>query len=431
MLRAMRGRKVFHGWWSVLALSVTETVSFGVLYYAFTVFVSPMARELGTSVATVAGAYAIGMVVSGLAAAPVGAWLDRHGARALMTAGSLGAGALLMAWSFVDGVVGLYLVWLLMGLVHAAVLYEPAFAVLAVWFDRHRSTALTVLTFIAGFASVIFLPLAGYLVETLGWREALRVLAVIVWVVTVPLHLLVLRRHPRDVGQEVDGGPAAARPAAPRARHRRLPSPSIEPAAAFRSGAFAWLVVSFTASMMVLVALGVHLVPILEARGLGALDAAAVGGAVGLAALPGRLVFTPLGALVSRHAVTAAIFGAQALGLLALWWVPGSAGLTAFVVLFGLGFGAITPARAALVVETFGPAWYGTISGRMWLIGTAARALAPVALGWLVDAGVGYDTALQLLAALTLVAAVAVVAAGRSVTRRVTVAADPSVTKPR
>jgi len=414
MLRAMRGRKVFHGWWSVLALSITETVSFGVLYYAFTVFVSPMARELGTSVATVAGAYAIGMVVAGLAAAPVGAWLDRHGARALMTAGSLAAGALLMAWSFVDGVVALYLVWLLMGFVLAAVLYE------------HRSTALTVLTFIAGFASVIFLPLAGYLVEALGWREALRVLAVIVWLVTVPLHLLVLRRHPRDVGQEVDGGPATARPAAPRARPR-LASPSIEPAAAFRSGAFAWLVVSFTASMMVLVALGVHLVPILEARGLAALEAAAVGGAVGLAALPGRLVFTPLGALVSRHAVTAAIFGAQTLGLLALWWVPGSAGLTAFVVLFGLGFGAITPARAALVVETFGPAWYGTISGRMWLIGTAARAVAPVALGWLVDVGFGYGATLAPLAALTAVAAAAVLMAGRC-TPRLTAHAEPSVT---
>jgi len=335
-----------------------------------------------------------------------------------------------MAWSFVDGVVALYLVWLLMGFVLAAVLYEPAFAVLAVWFDRHRSTALTVLTFIAGFASVIFLPLTGYLVEALGWREALRVLAVIVWLVTVPLHLLVLRRHPRDVGQEVDGGPPTARPTAPRARPRRLASPSIEPTAAFRSGAFVWLVVSFTASMMVLVALGVHLVPILEARGLGALEAAAVGGAVGLAALPGRLVFTPLGALVSRHAVTAAIFGAQTLGLLALWWVPGSAGLTAFVVLFGLGFGAITPARAALVVETFGPAWYGTISGRMWLIGTAARAVAPVALGWLVDAGPGYDAALAPLALLTAVAAAAVMMAGRCHPQRAA-HADPPTTTPR
>jgi hypothetical protein len=45
--------------------------------------------------------------------------------------------------------------------------------------------------------------------------------------------------------------------------------------------------VSFTASMMVIMALGVHLVPLLEGRGLSAAEAAAVGGAVGLLALPG------------------------------------------------------------------------------------------------------------------------------------------------
>jgi hypothetical protein len=62
----MSRRGVFHGWWSVLALSVTETVSYGILYYAFTVFVTPLARELGASIASVAGAYAVGVVVSGL-----------------------------------------------------------------------------------------------------------------------------------------------------------------------------------------------------------------------------------------------------------------------------------------------------------------------------------------------------------------------------
>jgi hypothetical protein len=419
---------VFHGWWSVLALSVTETVSYGILYYAFTVFVTPLARELDASIASVAGAYAVGVVVSGLLAGQVGAWLDRHGARGLMTAGSLLAGALLMAWSTIETLAGLYVVWTLMGFALATVLYEPAFAVLAVWFERRRAAALTLLTFVAGFASVIFLPLAGWWVETLGWREALRALAWVVWLVTVPLHGLVLRRHPRDVGQEVDGGSPGADargtaatadgpPARAAARVRRTTpyrSPtSIAPADAFRSPAFRWLTVSFTASMMVIMALGVHLVPVLEARGLSAAEGAAIGGAVGLMALPGRLVFTPLGAVVSRHLVTAAIFLAQAAGVAALLAWPGPVGLGAFVLLYGIGFGAITPERAALVVETFGPAWYGTIAGRLALIGTMARAAAPVGLGWLVDRGAGYDGALLALIALALVAAVTVTLAGR------------------
>jgi MFS family permease len=61
----------------------------------------------------------------------------------------------------------------------AAVLYEPAFAVIASWYrdPAERNRALLGLTVIAGFASVIYVPLAGWLVQTHGWRQALMVLA--------------------------------------------------------------------------------------------------------------------------------------------------------------------------------------------------------------------------------------------------------------
>ncbi len=57
--------------------------------------------------------------------------------------------------------------------------------------------------------------------------------------------------------------------------------------------------------------------------------------------------------------------------------------MIAFVVLFGIGFGAITPARAALVAEMYGPREYGTISGVLALFVTGARAAAPVSAGLL------------------------------------------------
>lgn len=404
----MPRRRLYFGWWSVLALSITETVSFGILYYAYTVFVAPMARDLDASIAAVAGAYSLGLIVSGISAEWVGRWLDRHGARALMSAGSILAALMLWAWSGVQSLTGLYLVWFVMGFALAAVLYEPAFAVLAVWFERRRSLALTILTFVAGLASVIFIPLAGWLVEGLGWRQALVALAAILLAVTLPLHLTLLRRRPQDIGEQVDGGEMGS---TSEARAPHTPTPSVEAADAVRSPAFALLTISFTASMMSLVALGVHLVPLLEARGLSALEAAGIGGLIGVAAMPGRLIFTPLGSWISRHAVTAAIFAAQLLGLLALLWIPDRWGITLFVVLFGVGFGAITPARAALVVETFGARAYGAISGRMSLIGTAARAAAPVVVGGMLQQNASGEVALGFLAALTLIAAVSVQAA--------------------
>ena len=78
-------------------LAVTETTSYGVLAYAFGVFLVPMQQDLGWSPTALTGAYALAIVVSGVAAIPVGRWLDRHGARVLMTAGSAAATLLVLA----------------------------------------------------------------------------------------------------------------------------------------------------------------------------------------------------------------------------------------------------------------------------------------------------------------------------------------------
>ena len=186
------------GWTIVGALSVTEVVSWGVLYYAFAVFLVPMQRELGYSQAELTGAFSLALLVAGIAGIGVGRFLDRHSPRGLMTAGSVAGVLLVLAWSQVEGLVAFYALWAGIGLVMAAVLYEPAFTVLAKWFEdpAERTRAMTSLTLIAGISSFIFLPLGQALIDAHGWRDALVILAVILAVVTVPLHALVLRRGP-------------------------------------------------------------------------------------------------------------------------------------------------------------------------------------------------------------------------------------------
>jgi MFS family permease len=96
-----------------------------------------------------------------------------------MTAGSAAATVLVLAWAQVTDLTAFYGIWVGIGVVMAAVLYEPAFAVIATWFrdSAERTRALLALTVVGGFASVIFVPLAGWLVEARGWRDALVVLA--------------------------------------------------------------------------------------------------------------------------------------------------------------------------------------------------------------------------------------------------------------
>jgi MFS family permease len=172
----------------VAALAASETTSYGVLAYAFAVFLVPMQQELGWSRTALTGAYSVAIIVSGVAAIPVGRWLDRYGARALMTAGSAAATLLVLAWAQVSDLTAFYAIWVGIGLAMAAVLYEPAFVVIATWFgdNTERRRALLALTVIAGFASAIYVPLAGWLVQAQGWRDALIVLAALL----VPLSVL-------------------------------------------------------------------------------------------------------------------------------------------------------------------------------------------------------------------------------------------------
>jgi MFS family permease len=184
----------------VATLAVTETTSYGVLAYAFGVFLAPMQQDLGWSPTALTGAYTLAIVVSGVAAIPVGRWLDRHGARVLMTAGSAAATLLVLAWAHVTDLATFYGIWVGIGVVMAAVLYEPAFAVIATWFgDRaERTRALLALTVIAGFASVIYVPLAGWLIETRGWRDALMALAVLLVPLTIVPNATLPGRRPKQ-----------------------------------------------------------------------------------------------------------------------------------------------------------------------------------------------------------------------------------------
>ena len=147
-------------------------------------------------------------------------------------------------------------------------------------------------------------------------------------------------------------------------------------------------------------------------------------GMLGVMVLPGRLIFTPLGGRWPRTNVTAVGFALGAVAAVALLLGRGSLATWTFVVLFGVGFGAIAPARAALLAEAFGPARYGEISGVLTFVLSLARALAPVGTSLLYEASVGgpfraYDAVIVSWVVLALGSVVAVLYAGRSSPGRV------------
>jgi predicted MFS family arabinose efflux permease len=346
----------------VAALAITQTVGYGTLYYAFAVFLSPVAADLHTTTTAVTGTFTASVLTSALLAVPVGRWLDRHGGRALLTAGSLAGALLLVAWSRVGSLGELYAVQMGIGVAAAASLYEAAFAVVIAWHTaEQRSNALLALTVVAGFASTIFLPLTGFLVDRWGWRTALLALAAIQALITVPLHAVTIRAVPNV---------SASRPPQQAGILRTVVA----------DRGFWLLAVGFTANTAAIAVLTVHLVAALVSWGHTATFAATTAGLFGILSVTGRLVTTGLQRRFRTTTVVGAVFTIQAAAALALPLVGRSSGGAIIGVTgFGLGFGVATIARPVLLAGRYDTRRYATIAGALVVPMTLAKAAAPLA----------------------------------------------------
>ena len=405
----MSGRKLYYGWVLVATLGVTETISWGILYYAFAVYLAPMEGELAWSRGDMTGAFSVGLLIAGLAAIPVGRWLDRNGPRLLMTIGSISGTLLVLAWSGVTNLTQLYLVWALIGLAMSATLYDPAFATATRWFERKRIRALTVITLLAGFASTIFLPLAAWLVQVQGWRTSLLTLALVLGIGTIPAHALLLRRRPEDLGLQPDGVPM------PRARAEDRVAPGMRAGQALRDPSFRWVVSAFWLTTIATIAVGVHLVPYLQDRGYEATFAATVTGLIGAMQVVARLLLAPLGERTSPRILAAAMLSLVPVSLMVLLVVPATVGVFVFVVLFGAARGAGTLIRPTLLAHLYGRTQYASIAGVLQFSLSIAQAIAPVGAGAAYDRLHSYEPIFWGLTGLSTLAVLAVLPARRAI----------------
>jgi MFS family permease len=391
--------KRFYGWYMVFALALSTTVAYGVLYYSFAVFVKPMELELGWNRAQTSLAFSLALVVAGLIAPFLGRVVDKQGARLVTSLGATLAAIAMFLWSQVSSLQMLYLTWALMGFTMTATFYDPAFTVVAVWFRVGRSRAILIITLIAGLASTIFVPLSTFLLEHLGWRNSIALLAGI-QLLTAPMLWLVLRRHPHDLNLEPDGLARAPQPEVPVI----LP---LEAVHFWRSSIFWSLALGFALARMAVSILAPHLVPLLRERGFSSVFAATIAGLVGLLQLGGRLIFVPMTNRVTLTFLTAVTFALHGLGILLLT-SSSEIGVWGFVILYGSTNGAITIARAALTAELFPTRVYGQVSGAISLVVALSGSLAPFLAGLLHQKTGNYQSTLWVLVALLIISSLTV-----------------------
>jgi MFS family permease len=360
-------------WALAWRLALGQIVAWGILYYAFTVVVGPMQAGTGWSRTFLNSGLSLGLLMWGLLALPVGAWIQRRGGREVMTAASaLGGGALILMGLAPDRT--LYVVaWLMLGASMAGMLYDAAFAVVTQTFGADYRRGITLITLVGGLASTVFIPVAQFAVDHLGWQYALVALGLFQIVLGVPLHALAVPAF-----RKADG---TASSASPRARwsdwwqefRRDVGDPR-----------FVGLAVWFTAHAAAFTGLIFQLVPLLQAlhvENATILQAIAI---IGPMQVLGRLLLTSRGNHFSTLRVGRwAMVSLSAAMLILLLLPPHLVWLGLFAALYGAGNGVTTILRGTSIAELFGRERYPELNGALSVPAVFAKAAAPLALAGL------------------------------------------------
>jgi MFS family permease len=391
-------------------LSLPQLITWGSVFYTFSLLMTPLEAELGMGRAESSLAFSLALLAEGLMAYPVGRWIDAGHERRVMTLGSLWVGLGLVGHSWVTSVAGFYAAWIWLGLGMAATLYNPAFAVVTRRFPQDFRRAIITLTFLGGLASTVFIPLFAWWMQLWGWRQALWALAGLQFLVCLPVHAWLLQAAPQS-----------AQLSSKNSERQRLDpaQPSKDPALSVRAHlhhAPFWLLALFMVlTMAVTSALPAHMIALLQESGLSPVWVLAIPASIGVIQVLGRLVLFVFERQWDVHAANRWITALIPAGLLALL-VGGLTPLAAlvFVLLYGLGNGMNTIVKGTAMAQYVSRAHVGQLNGLLGLPIALARATAPLILGLLWSPEHGYALALWWLLAASLMGTAALWAAQRS-----------------
>jgi predicted MFS family arabinose efflux permease len=348
---------------TVICLGIAQILAWGSSFYFPAVLAAPIVADTGWPLSYVVGGVTIGLLTGGLISPRVGALIGRHGGRPVLAASSLlfacGLAAIGLAPSLPFYLAG----WLVVGLGMGTGLYDAAFAALGKRYGHAARGPITHLTLFGGFASTLCWPLSAFLVESVGWRATCFAYAGLHLAVALPLQLYAMRNTaPTDNAE-----PAQTAPDPQAHTPQAAPDTSLLVLIA--------LILSIAAGIGSIVV--VHLLIMLQARGIDAAQAVAIGTLFGPAQVGARIVESLLGR--SYHPIWTLVAAVVLMTVGLAMLMPDRTLVVLAVILYAAGYGITWIARGTLPLALFGPARYPHLIGKIAMPSLIVQALAPAA----------------------------------------------------
>ncbi len=375
---------------TVVCLGIVQILAWGSSFYFPAVLAAPIVADTGWPLSAVVGGVSVGLLVGGLISPKVGALIAHHGGRPVLAASSL-LFALGLACIGLSPSVPFYLgAWVVVGLGMGTGLYDAVFAALGRMYGQAARGPITHLTLFGGFASTVCWPLSAFLVDSIGWRGTCFTYAALHLLLALPLQLFAMRGAP---GPEPDA--AASSASSPDLADAKEPAAAVPHETAILI--LIALILSIAAGIGSIIV--VHLLIVLQARGLDFASAVALGMLFGPAQIAARVVESLAGTRYHPIWTLAASVLLMAIGLLLL--LSGWPVIALAVILYAAGYGISWIARGTLPLAIFGAVRYPVLMGRIAMPSLIIQALAPAA-GALAIEHAGISPTLAILSAFAL-----------------------------
>jgi MFS family permease len=400
-------RRIFYGWWVLVACAVIQFYLGGTFFQGFTALFNPLADEFGWSYATVSLAFTFRGFEAGILAPITGILVDRFGARKLLLTGTIIMGVGFLLFSQIHALWSFYVICLVLALGLSLASGVVTMAAVAGWFRQRTSLAMGILT--SGFgASGLLVPVLVWLIDQWGWRWTVTIAGIGAWLLCVPLSLLV-KSPPSDnasIQKEIAAPPVSQTLKVGGAKE------------ILKRKEFWFLSLAILFGGVAGSAIIVHQIPYLVSIGISRQTAGLMVVVLSLSNVAGRLAFGWMGDFLDRRycfVITTLLNAAGVLGFAlsgAIWQLIPS------LIALGLGFGGSIPLRPTLQIELFGMTAFATVQGLLMVSITLGTIIAPLFAGWMFDIIGTYRPAFIALAVTSVLAVPMILATFRRAPRR-------------
>jgi MFS family permease len=387
--------KIYYGWRMAAAGAGLQFLVSALLVQAFGAYVAVLSSEFGWSRTALAGGAAI-QSLEGALIGPVLGWLiDRLGPRAVVRMGIVVFALGFLAFSTVDTIPGFYAAVTLIAIGASMSGYFPLSVCLMHFFERRRARALSLMS-LGLAAGGLALPLLSWSIAAFGWRTTCVGAAGVILVLGWPL-ASILRRHPSEVGQEVDGEPRPVETPVPAATWKE----GLTAAQAVRTRAFWLLAVGHGLALLVVTAVNVHAISHMKQElGYSLPQASFIITLMTVAQGAGMLLGAAVGDRWSKRHLAALCMLAHMVGLLMLAYAVHVSMLVLFAVLHGMAWGLRGPLMQALRADFFGVREIGMIMGLSAVVISIGQVVGPLVAGMAYDWTGHYQSGFLVLALL-------------------------------